>query len=118
MQRIALELASDQALNITIKGGSAELSAHDLDDLIRELAARRARMTPIHPAEPPADPAKRHQSDNLLWSVEPSPHRPAIEVAMQHPGLGWSVMTLSRAQAEDLQTSIEFALIKIPQRGP
>jgi hypothetical protein len=56
-----------------------------------------------------------HSSDNLLWTVRPAPHRPAIEIAMQHPGLGWSVMTLSRAQAEDLQTSIEFALAKIPQ---
>jgi hypothetical protein len=34
---------------------------------------------------------------------------------MQHPGLGWSAMWLSRAQAEDLQTSIEFALAKIPE---
>lgn len=115
MQPIKLELSSDQTLTLAIKSGSTELSAAGVDDLIRRLAAHRAKMTPINPAEPPADPAKRHASDNLLWSVEPSPHRPAIEFAMQHPGLGWSVMTLSRAQAEDLQTSIEFALAKLPE---
>ena len=115
MQPIKLELSSDQTLTCSIKAGSADLSAAQVDELIHRLAAVRAKMTPIHPAEPPADESKLHKSDNLLWSVEPSPHRPAIEFAMQHPGLGWSVMTLSRAQAEDLQTSIEFALAKLPE---
>jgi hypothetical protein len=32
----------------------------------------------------------------------------------QHPGLGWMAMWLSRAQVEDLQTSLEFELVKIP----
>src|SRR4051812_9941931 len=117
MQPIKLELSTDQTLTLSIKGGSAELAAEQLDDLIRDLAARRALVTQFHPAEPPNDPARRHASDNLLWSVEPSPLRPAIEFAMQHPGLGWSVMTLSRAQAEDLQTSIEFALAKLPDQA-
>jgi hypothetical protein len=116
MQPIKLKLSSDGAhAALTVAGASVELSAHAVDQLIRDLAAMRARMTPIHPAEPPDDPLKLHQSDNLLWDVIASPQHSAIQFATQHPGLGWSAMWLSRAQAEDLQTSIEFALAKIPE---
>jgi hypothetical protein len=72
-------------------------------------------MTPVHPAEPPADPAKVHQSDNLLWTVKAVPEKTVIQFATQHPGLGWVSMWLSRAQVEDLQTSFEFELVKIPE---
>ena len=39
----------------------------------------------------------------------------AIQFATQHPGLGWTAMWLSRAQVEDLVTSIEFELVKVPE---
>jgi hypothetical protein len=102
---------------LSLSPGSAaeELSAQEVDRLIRDLAAARARMTPVHPAEPPDDLAKLHQSDNLLWSVKAMPGQSTIQFATQHPGLGWTAMTLSRAQVEDLQTSFEFELVKIPQ---
>jgi hypothetical protein len=108
---------SDNAttLNVSIDGGVAELSAVDVDALIRHLAAARAGMTPIHPAEPPDDPDKLHHSDNLLWTVKAAPQKSAIQFATQHPGLGWMSMWLSRAQVEDLQTSFEFELVKLPQ---
>jgi hypothetical protein len=98
------------------KVGTDNLSAADIDRLIRDLAAARAKMTPVHPAEPPDDPALLHQSDNLLWSVKAAPGKSAIQFATQHPGLGWMAMWLSRAQVEDLQTSFEFELVKIPDR--
>lgn len=114
MQPIKLEYSSDGSRAVlSIGQAKAEFAAHDIDRLIRDLATGRALMTPIHPAEPPDDPDKLHRSDNLLWSVRPAPGHVAIEFAMQHPGLGWSVMWLSRAQAEDLQTSIDVALAKI-----
>jgi hypothetical protein len=97
------------------KVGTENLSATDIDKLIRDLAAARAGMTPVHPAEPPADPAKLHHSDNLLWSVKATPEKFSIQFALQHPGLGWSAMSLSRAQVEDLMTSFEFELVKIPE---
>jgi hypothetical protein len=103
--------------NAHVKVGSEMLSTSDIDQLIRDLAAARARMTPVVPAEPPADPVKLHQSDNLLWSVKAAPERTAIQFAIQHPGLGWSGMWLSRAQVEDLITSFEFELVKIPEAG-
>jgi hypothetical protein len=116
MQPIKLKLSSDGShAAMTVAGATADLAAHDIDRLIRDLAAVRARMTPVHPAEPPADPAKLHQSDNLLWSVKALPEKSAIQFATQHPGLGWMAMALSRAQVEDLQTSFEFALVKIPE---
>jgi hypothetical protein len=37
-------------------------------------------------------------------------------VRHHHPGLGWTAMALSRAQVEDLQTSLEFELVKIPEK--
>jgi hypothetical protein len=115
MQPIKIEPTPDGARAIlSMARTTAELTAHDIDRLIRDLAAVRAQMVPIHPAEPPDDAARVHRSDNLLWTVRPAADRAAIEFAMQHPGLGWSRMLLSRAQAEDLQTSIEFALAKLP----
>jgi len=116
--KFTLERAPDtRALSLTVEGRTAVLSAAEVDDLIRQLADCRARMTPIQPAEPPDDPAQLHTADNLLWSVKALPDRSAIQFAMQHPGLGWVAMALSRAQVEDLQTSFEFELVKIPQAG-
>jgi hypothetical protein len=109
---IKVQLSSDNAY---ARVGSETLSASDIDQLIRDLAAARGRMTPVVPAEPPADPAKLHQSDNLLWTVKAAPERTAIQFACHHPGLGWSSMWLSRAQVEDLITSFEFELVKVPQ---
>jgi hypothetical protein len=97
------------------KVGAENLAATDLDRLIRDLAAARAKMTPIHPAEAPDDPRELHQSDNLLWSVKAAPDKSVIQFATQHPGLGWMAMWLSRAQVEDLITSFEFELVKIPE---
>jgi len=115
MQPNKLKLSSDSTM-LTLKLGSlsADLSAPDIDRLIRDLAQVRAKMTPIHPAEPPDDPDKLHHSDNLLWIVKAVPQKSAIQFAAQHPGLGWVAMWLSRAQVEDLQTSFEFELVKLP----
>ena len=116
MQPIKLKPSSDGAtLALNLGPAVADLSAHDIDQLIRDLAAARAKMTPIHPAEPPADPRKLHHSDNLLWSVKAAPDKSAVQFATQHPGLGWMAMWLSRAQVEDLVTSFEFELVKIPE---
>src|SRR5436190_17913006 len=112
MQPIKLKLSSD-ATKLSV--ASADLSAHDVDRLIHDLAAARAKMTPIHPAEPPSDAGRLHQSDNLLWSVKALPDKTTIQFALQHPGLGWSAMALSRAQVEGLMTSFEFELAKIPE---
>ena len=116
MQPIKLKPSSDGAHALmTVAGATADLSAPDIDRLIRDLAAVRARMRPVHPAEPPDDLGKLHHSDNLLWSVKAAPQKSAIQFAIQHPGLGWMAMWLSRAQVEDLQTSFEFELVKIPE---
>ena len=116
MQPIKLKLSSDGThAAMTVAGATADLAAHDIDRLIRDLAAVRAKMTPVHPAEPPADPAKVHHRDKLLWTVKAAPEKSAIQFATQHPGLGWISMWLSRAQVEDLQTSFEFELVKIPE---
>jgi hypothetical protein len=109
---IKVQLSPD---NTHAKVGAETLSATDIDQLIRDLAAARAKMTPIHPAEAPGDSRKLHQSDNLLWSVKAAPNKSVIQFATQHPGLGWMAMWLSRAQVEDLITSFEFELVKIPE---
>jgi hypothetical protein len=117
MQPIKLKLSPDGVhAALSVAGATTELSARDIDTLIRDLAAVRANMTPVHPAVVPDDPARVHRSDNLLWSVRAAPRLAAIEFATHHPGLGWTSMALSRAQVEDLQTSLEFELAKIPER--
>lgn len=117
MQPITLTPSADgMALDLAVGAASAELSAADVDRLIHDLAAARAKMTPIHPAEPPNDPERLHHGDNLLWSVKAVPQKSAVQFAAQHPGLGWMAMWLSRAQVEDLLTSFEFELVKLPER--
>ncbi len=116
MASIKLKLSSDRTqVAMSVAGAATELAAEDVDRLIRELAAVRARMTPVQPAVVPEDAERVHRSDNLLWSVRAAPHLSAIEFATHHPGLGWTAMWLSRAQVEDLQTSFEFELAKIPE---
>jgi hypothetical protein len=116
MQPITLTPSSDgTVLDLALGASSAELSANEVDRLIHDLAALRAKMTPIHPAEPPSDPEKLYHGDNLLWSVKAVPQKSAVQFAAQHPGLGWMAMWLSRAQVEDLQTSFEFELVKLPE---
>jgi len=115
MQPIRIEPSSDrQQASVSIEDTTVVMSAPEIDALIRDLAAVRAQMTPIQPAEPPDDPERVHHGDNLLWTVTAAPQRSAIQVGIQHPGLGWTVMWLSREQVEDLQTSLEFELVKIP----
>ena len=115
MQPNKLKLSPDGTM-LTLRLGSlsADLSTSDIDRLIHDLAEVRAKMTPIHPAEPPDDPDKLLHGDNLLWSVKAAPQKSAVRFATQHPGLGWIAMWLSRAQVEDLQTSFEFELVKLP----
>jgi hypothetical protein len=116
MQPIKIELSPDRAqATLSLGNAKSALSAHDIDALVRDLAAVRSKMIPVHPAEVPDDPGRVHRSDNLLWSVRASPRLAAIEFATHHPGLGWTAMWLSRAQVEDLQTSLEFELAKIPE---
>jgi hypothetical protein len=119
LQTLALEV-SDDHLHLTISPadgriGRLELEAADLDAFIRKLTECRSRMLPVHPAEPPADPDRLYHNDNLLVDVRACETLPAIQIAMQHPGLGWTVTTLSRDQAEDLQSAIDFALQDIPR---
>jgi hypothetical protein len=91
------------------------LSAEQVDALIRRLADQRAAMAPVHPAVPPLDPAASHQADNMLWHVRPAPYAAALELSMYHPGLGWISMLMSRAQIEDLQDAIVYALRGMPE---
>ena len=115
MKPIKLETSSDGgSLALSLGNASVDLSAQQVDQLIRDLAAARTKMTPVHPAEPPSDRDSLHHSDNLLWTVKAAPQGATIQFATQHPGLGWTSMWLSRAQVEDLQTSLEFELVKIP----
>jgi hypothetical protein len=117
MQSITIEASSDRSqATLSVAGCAVELAAHDIDRLIRDLAAARAQMTPVHPAVLPDDPERVHRSDNLLWSVRAAPQHGAVEFATHHPGLGWTAMWLSRAQIEDLVTNFEFELAKIPER--
>ena len=116
MLPIKLDVSSDRArLTLGVGDEETELTAEGVDRLIRHLAESRAQMTPVHPADPPDDPGRLHHGDNLLWRVRAAPQMSAIQFATQHPGLGWTAMWLSRAQVEDLMTSLEFELVKIPE---
>jgi hypothetical protein len=94
-------------------GAIPRLSACQVDELMRSLAHARTQMRPVHPADPPNDREQTFHGDNLLWTVRPSPHQPAIEIGIQHPGLGWVSLTLSRAQVEDLTASLAFSANEI-----
>ncbi|MPZ38061.1 MAG: hypothetical protein GEU95_08335 [Rhizobiales bacterium] len=111
MSFLSLDLSEDET-TLTMRAGSdrSQLKASQVDDLIRRLAKHRARMKPVHPAEPPVDESTTLAGDNLLWCVRSAPQMSALELGIQHPGLGWIMLQLSRAQVEDLQTSLAFSL--------
>jgi hypothetical protein len=124
MSFLSLDLSEDEAtLTARAEGESSQLTASQVDDLIRKLAEHRARMKPVHPAEPPLDQSATLTGDNLLWCVRSAPQVSALELGIQHPGLGWIMLQLSRAQVEDLQTSLAFSLNDLqpvrpdPRRG-
>lgn len=104
--------ASEDKLLLTIGSSdeATQFSSTQLDGYIYELVRHRSEMLPVHSAEPRFTPGELYTGDNLLWCVRPSEQMEAIELCVQHPGIGWIVLILSRAQVEDLQTSIEFAL--------
>lgn len=110
--------ATDETLTVGVNEQTLQLTTGEVDDLIRRLAELRAGMKPVHPAEPSPDPAETFTGDNLLWCVRAAPHISALEVGIQHPGLGWIVVPLSRAQVEDFQTSLEFSLNDLPPVRP
>jgi hypothetical protein len=89
--------------------------AEAIEAQIRDLAAKRALLSPGHPVEPPRDPALVHHADNMLWHVRPAADATsAIELSLYHPGLGWISIKMSRAQIEDLQDSVTMALQDMP----
>jgi hypothetical protein len=118
MHPFKLDVSDDRnRLSIAIeeadRNRTIELLADEVDALVRSLVARRSKMIPVHPAEPPEQGEKLYMNDNLLWSVTAAPEISAIRIATQNPGLGWCAMLLSRAQVEDLQTCIAFALAQL-----
>lgn len=102
----------------TKSGAAAQLDAGGIDRLIVDLAAARARMEPPLSARFKSGETAAHNCDNLLWDIQPDPSRRGITIAFQHAGLGWLSLRLSRAQIEDLITSIEFTLADMLRREP
>lgn len=121
MKPFRLQVSNDRSrLTLSIPDTQrpiVELTATELDTFVHQLAECRATMTPIHPAEPPKDSNCVYRNDNLLIKISPCQSIPAIEIAVQQPGLGWTVTTLARDQAEDMQRLIDMALQGIPTRA-
>lgn len=113
MSAFTFSLSDDRA-SLAVSAPStnelAHLSAGEVDALMRQLAEPRAQMAPVHSEVPSSDRAGTYTGDNLLWCVLPAEDRPALEIGVQHPSIGWIVLSLARDQVEDLQTNIEFAL--------
>jgi len=116
MLPIRLDVSRDTTrLSLGVGAEDTELTAEGVDRLILHLAECRAQMSPVQPAEPPDDPARLHQSDKLVWRIGTAPEGTAIQLAMHHPGLGWTAMWLSRGQFEDVVTGVASGLVKNPQ---
>ena len=111
---------SEDGREAVLATGEAEGCAEVLDgaalsQLIARLAEVRAGMTPAFSGSFTPGQTPSHQCDNLMWECRPDASRRGLTLAFQHPGLGWISLRLSRAQAEDLITSVEFALLELLQ---
>lgn len=109
---------SEDGREATIRTGNQDdcevrLDAEGLSGLIAELAEARALMSPAFSGrfEPGVTPA--FDCDNLIWESHPDPTRRGISIGFNHSGLGWLRLRLSRAQAEDLITSIQFSAVEL-----
>lgn len=109
---------SDDRAEVRIRGGQPDecdirLDAADLSSLIARLADARARMSPAFSGGFAPGKTVAFDCDNLIWDSCPDPTRRGIALTFQHAGLGWLRLRLSRAQAEDLIASIQFAVVDL-----
>ncbi|WP_371038919.1 hypothetical protein [Rhodosalinus sp. FB01] len=107
LTKIRLQAASDDS---TV---DLDLTTREVDQLIGELAEMRAKMAPAHTGRISDETAAPFQADNLLWETFPDRALRGVVLALNHAGLGWIALRLSRAQIEDLVTSFEFSLAKL-----
>lgn len=107
LTKIRLQAASDDS---TV---DLDLTTREVDQLIGELAEMRAKMAPAHMGRISDETAAPFQADNLLWETFPDRALRGVVLALNHAGLGWIALRLSRAQIEDLVTSFEFSLAKL-----
>jgi hypothetical protein len=89
------------------------LTAEEIDRLVGDLAELRATMAPAHTGRISDEATAAFHADNLLWETFPDRALRGVVLALNHAGLGWISVRLSRAQIEDLVTSFEFSLAKL-----
>jgi hypothetical protein len=106
------KIAEDRSrLDIVFPGTNSqtiELTAPDVEQLIRLLGTCRATMSPPRSAADPLPGTPMTSSQNMRWAVvswQPVPYQ--LSVCVFERGLGWVSIGLDRAEALRLSKGLE-----------
>jgi hypothetical protein len=94
-----LKLTSASNLQIEADGTPLNLSAEEVERLIRELAKFRKTMVPEVPRKP-ADGTYEDSEVDPILGVQPVVDHKALMV--RHPGIGWLLFLLPENEAQKL----------------
>ena len=91
---------SHQRLAINLHG---EFDAHELEDIIRELAQARAGLTPAVPLNPPdhATPGDALEQKDAAFTIATTASG-GLRIWLRSEGVGWQSFTLDAAARETL----------------
>ncbi len=110
MREINLNVSADRShVTVSLRPGTLEFDAEQLEGLIKALMAVRARL---EPAIPQADPGAGTQvlvAEGMRWCIGPAPGAgpKGLRLGILHPGLGWLGL---ETEARPLVAAIEVAL--------
>jgi len=98
---------------LEITDGPLQISALELEDMIRALGVLRAKMKPPVPVKPyPGVRLASIPSTHLHVMVDVIPTR--LRLFLTHPGLGWIWILLTRQQAQETQRQIQAMILSMP----
>ncbi len=97
--------ATTLSVRVSDSEAFADLDAFQVDALIDQLAAMRAKMTPAIGAEPSSTTMKEALIDPP-WRCVAQRSRHGHVIAYRHPGLGWRAIVLPLASGTQLADSL------------
>lgn len=83
-----VQASGTAALRFVIGNNAALLDAHEIDDLIAQLAEVRSQMRPVPPPQPLRSRMYSLEMDPC-WHVDRGPLVDGVVLMLRHTGFGW-----------------------------
>ena len=109
MIKVGLNAARNRAALSVPPGQMTELDAAAVDALIWQLAGAREAMTPRRDTADPGPDTRMAGGTGMRWYIEPGPEAGSIQLALFHPGFGWTGILLDAPGIDGLTGAIATA---------